>query len=187
MQLPLLDKIYEPAEDSYLLARTVKVNKEAEALDLGCGSGIQTINMLLQGAKVTAVDKDEVALKNTQMCAQALGKHRELSIMHSHLFDKIPEGKQFDHIVFNPPYVESHSLAITAVDGGKKGRQVLDEFIGKLKTFLKANGTAYFLQSSQNGTKETEEKLAQNKMEFKIVGRERIWFEELLVYQVKHT
>ncbi|MDO8428512.1 MAG: methyltransferase [Candidatus Diapherotrites archaeon] len=183
-QLPLLDSLYEPREDSYLLAKTVKIQKGETTLDMGCGSGIQTINVLLQGAQATAADVNEVALKNTELCAYALGFKKNLKLIHSNLFEKISITEKFDTIVFNPPYVESHSLAIPEIDGGKKGRQILDKFLKQVPNYLNPKGSCYFLQSNLNGVKETEKKLAQLNFSFQIIAKEKIWFEELQVWKI---
>ncbi|MCH7902518.1 hypothetical protein IIC68_02075, partial [archaeon] len=61
------ENVYYPSEDSYFLAEQTFSSKSliknwlheknATAIDLGCGSGIQSLNLLFKGSsKVTAIE-----------------------------------------------------------------------------------------------------------------------------------
>lgn len=177
-----IGKVYPPAEDSFLLAHAVSVKKNSTVLDVGCGSGIQSINAILKGAKkVSAVDKNPDALKCTLENAKKLGLGKKILAKKSDLFEKITE--KFDTIIFNPPYVPTGKIELPEVDGGKRGREVLDRFLEKFPKFLKKNGECFFLQSTLNGTKETEKKLKENGMCFEIIARKKLFFEELMVFR----
>ena len=101
------------------------------------------------------------------------------------MFSKIKE--KFDFIFFNPPYVieegKRKELIDKAVDGGKNGRKVIDKFIPKIKSHLTENGKSFFLQNDLNGIKETEDKLEKEILEFEIVSRKKLFFEELVVFK----
>ncbi|PIU21821.1 MAG: protoporphyrinogen oxidase [Candidatus Diapherotrites archaeon CG08_land_8_20_14_0_20_34_12] len=182
-ELVRLDGVYDPQEDSILLTNAVKVRKETKALDIGCGTGIQSVNMALQGANVLAADINDAALRNTKITAETFGVEKLVKTRKSDLFSNIKKDEKFDFIVFNPPYVPSTKIKYTELDGGKKGRIILDKFINEFAGHLNEKGVCYFLQSSLNGIKNTEEKLEKQNLKFEIVAKQRIFFEEIIVFK----
>ena len=185
LEFAVFDSVYDPSDDSLLLAGSVK-EKDAKGkafLDLGCGSGIQGINALALGAKkVLFADIDEQALDNAKANAKKLGFEKCSAFKKSNLFFALKERK-FDLIVFNPPYAESTEKKWLDVDGGKKGRELLDRFLKQLKNRLKKNGTVFFVQSSLNGKARTKRLLKEQGFAFEIVARKRLFFEELIVFR----
>ena len=151
---------------------------------MGCGSGIQALNLLFNGAgKVLAADVNEKALHATKMNCEAAGFGKKIRAKKSNLFKSI--SGEFDLIVFNPPYIPTpkNETTFNDLDGGKKGREVLDRFLLQMPRHLKKGGACYFLQTDLNGTGETERKLGELKMGFEIAARKKLFFEELLVYR----
>lgn len=181
-ELVVLDSVYEPREDSFLLAESVSVSKGIYALDMGCGCGIQAVNLALQGATVLAVDINEKAVLNTLENAKRLHLDNKIMAKQSNLFDAIPKQK-FDCVVFNPPYLPAGALKDLSIEGGKKGYELLHKFLDSLSLHLKKNGVCYFVQSSLNGEQRTKKKLASLGLRFEIVAREKLFFEELIVFK----
>lgn len=74
-------------------------------LDIGCGSGLLSLQMARQGGLVTAIDISEQAVKNTQLNFNRNRQqlHRPYTVLLSDLFDRVPV-QAFDVIVINPPY-----------------------------------------------------------------------------------
>jgi len=181
-ELGVLPSVYEPAEDSFLLAESVEVQNDSKVLDLGCGSGIQGINVLLKGAgRVVFSDINPKALENAGGNVGKIGLLEKSEFLESDLFDKI-SGK-FDLVIFNPPYVHSEGRKHKAVDGGEKGREVLDRFLERFPGYLKQKGKCFFLQSDLNGVGETEKKLSGRGLNSEIVARKRLFFEGLVVFK----
>jgi len=173
--------IYFPSEDSYFLAENVKINKNDSVIDVGCGSGIQTLNAFLQGAsKVTSIDLNKEALKITQKNSEKIDCKKKLTLLESNLFEKCKE--KADVIIFNPPYLISDEIKYLDLDGGKKGRETLDKFIKTFPEHLKRNGKCFFLQTNLNGYGETEKKIP-NGITCKIIAKRKSFFEELAVYK----
>ena len=112
--------------------------------------------------------------------ATTLGFPGKVEARQSNLFENVSE--KFDLIIFNPPYVPSDKVAFKEVDGGKKGREILDLFLDEMPNHLKKGGSCFFLQSSLNGEKETEKVLEKKGLVFSIVARQKLFFEELLVF-----
>lgn len=184
-EIDVFDGVYEPADDSVLIAEAIEKGnlRGKKALDMGCGSGFLGILLAKKGFDVTSADIDENALKNTAHNAKRAKLGRKIKAKKSNLFSSL-KGKKFDFIVFNPPYVESESLKWRDVDGGKGGREILDCFLKDFGKHLKKQGICFFLQSSLNGIAETEKMLKKQKFSFGIIARKKLFFEELIVFKV---
>ena len=175
------ESVYSPSEDSFLLSDAIKISKGAGILDLGCGTGIQGLTALLQGACfVCFADKNPAALKNARQNFEILGIKAKVSFVKSDLFSGIR--KKFDFIFFNPPYVPSSEKKFLDLDGGKKGRETLDRFLNDFPKFLLPEGKVFFLQSSLNGNAETSRVLKKLGFKCKIIARKKLFFEELAVF-----
>ena len=117
--------IYEPQEDSHLLAGQVKKYAFGNVLDVGCGSGIQGM-AALKNKKVTAItflDNNPAAIAYVKSHLEN-PLHKPVSYIESNLFSHIEKNARFnmfDTIIFNPPYLPDDELddekAITT--GGK--------------------------------------------------------------------
>lgn len=70
-------------------------------LELGCGSGFLSIVTAKAGAKVTASDISERAVRNAQHNTRL--NQVNVTVIHSDLFDQLP-CQTFDWIIINPPY-----------------------------------------------------------------------------------
>ncbi len=174
--------VYFPTEDSYLLADNVKIAKDSSVADIGCGSGIQSINALQQGARrVYSIDINSNALQCTKENCEKAGFSGKIFAIKSDLFAKFTE--KVDCIIFNPPYVESGNFRFTDLDGGKKGREVLDRFLAQMPKHLNENGRCFFLQTGLNGYAKTEQKLRKLGLSFEVVVCKKFFFEELCIYR----
>lgn len=175
-------KVYIPYEDSYFLAENVSVKKNCLCVDVGSGSGIQSIGMLMRGCgKVIALDINSKAVKATRNNCALAGFSGKIDARKSNLFSNCPE--KTDVIVFNPPYLESGKVEFVDLDGGAKGREVLDRFIEQFPKHLKKGGKCFFLQTDLNGYPQTERKLKAKKLSFKKIAVKRLFFEELCIYK----
>lgn len=181
---------YAPAEDSWLLAQAIeKMNLQGKkCLDMGCGSGIQTAALLLSGAEsVVCVDLNTDALHTTKKMIENNFPKAPVSYVESNLFEKIKPKEPFDIIVFNPPYVPSEKIKWMEVDGGKKGREVIDVFLKQLPQHLACDGICFLLQSSLNGNHITQKKCQQMGLKTKIVEHQKMAFEELTLLLIERA
>ena len=184
----MLDKVFDPQEDSFLLAETIWAQPSLEGklcLDIGTGCGIQAIACAKKGGNVLVADMDGKCVENALLNAKLLGLQKKVKAKKSDLFSAIPRNKKFDFIVFNPPYLPSKKPEILALDGGKNGREILDRFLAGLPQRLAMHGIALFMQSSLNGLQRTKKKLRENGLAGKIVARQKLFFEELVVFEAK--
>lgn len=108
-------------------------------LELGAGNGLISFFSLSKGAKVTASDISAEALEGLNKNAKSLGV--SLSVVHSDLFEKLPES--FDFVFINPPYYPKNPQSISdkawfcgehfeyfeALFNQLKTRQLREEFV----------------------------------------------------------
>jgi release factor glutamine methyltransferase len=164
--------IYEPEEDSELLAKWVKKIVKGKVLDMGTGSGIQALAAQENGCEVLAVDINPEAV--------SLVSSKGIETVQSDLFDNVQE--KFDWIIFNPPYLPENpqepeeSKLITT--GGVKGDELLNEFLAHANDFLLPNGQIMVVISSLTGD---PKELFKN-YNYVEVDKESIFFETLTVY-----
>lgn len=142
--------VYLPREDSYLLQKQIRkfVKPDFSVLDMGTGSGIQAIEAARYCKKVLAVDINSEALVLAKKNADS-AKLFNITFVQSDLFKNIGSDKNFDLILFNPPYLpdpeeESDNEAVKsrhlALDGGKTGVELIAKFLSEAKFHLKKDG-----------------------------------------------
>ena len=173
--------IYEPREDSFLLAEYVKKYAKGRVLDMGTGKGVLALAAMEKTKDVEGVDVNENAVK--------VALKNGVNAYVSDLFSNV-KGK-FDLIVFNPPYLplerEYCGVKIdvsyandAAIVGGKKGDEVIIRFFRDAGEYLMENGKILLMISSL--TPDVEGILRKNKFKFRVLEKKRIFFEELKVY-----
>lgn len=180
--------VYKPREDSFLLANAIAANDIANkvCLDLGTGSGFQTIELCKKGArKVIASDIHKAAIETARTNISAANFSQKVELRQSDLFGNFLPEEKFELIVFNPPYLPSGQIADAATDGGFDGREILDRFLQELSNRLLPNGVCYFLQTDINGKAQTEKALQKGNLKFSIVAEQKLFFEKLLVYRIQ--
>tara|TARA_Y100001960_G_scaffold194390_1_gene203491 strand:- start:40 stop:597 length:558 start_codon:yes stop_codon:yes gene_type:complete len=145
------DGVYEPAEDSYLFVNHIPKLK-GSILEIGCGTGIIGISLALKGNKVTAVDINPLAVEAAR--SNAKRNSVELEVLESDMFSSV-EGRIFDTIVCNPPYLPSledeyndSNLAL-AVEGGPTGSEFTIRLLEEARNYLKPQGSVYTIVSSK--------------------------------------
>ncbi|MCD6414433.1 MAG: methyltransferase [Candidatus Diapherotrites archaeon] len=170
--------VYEPREDSYLLAEEVKRRAWGKVLDMGTGSGVQAL-AAEKSPRVTdilAADVDEEAVNFVSSM--------RINAVQSNLFENI-EGR-FDFIIFNPPYLPNHPMDdVVAIDGGPTGREVLDKFLDECKEYLSEQGEIIFVQSTITGIEQTKKKLDELGFDYEIAAKQKIPWEELVVFHCR--
>lgn len=174
-------RIYEPREDSALLKKYVRRYAAGKVLDVGTGSGIQAI-AAAEGkntSSVLAVDIQEGVVG----CCKRRIKSRKIRFMQSDLFSKVKE--KFDTILFNPPYLpEDIRVRDLTIEGGKKGYELLERFLGSANNFLNPDGIILIVFSSLTKKGKVEEFIRSNLLEFQELEKMHIFFEDLHVYRI---
>ena len=184
MEFLICENVYEPAEDTFLLADNLLVKKSDNVLEIGTGTGIIAIIASKKAKKVVTVDINryavECARKNTEINLACV------DIRWGDLFDPVDDEK-FDLILFNTPYlpIEDDELVDdeleAAWNGGKDGRFVINRFIEGLVEHLNPGGRVQLVQSSLSNVEETTGRLMELGFEVSVTDSERFFFEEVVV------
>jgi release factor glutamine methyltransferase len=178
-------EVYEPAEDTYLLAKNLDIQRRDEVLEIGTGTGLIAVYTAQRTKNVVATDINEhaikCALKNT-----ISNKTYNLELRQGDLFEPV-QGEKFDLILFNTPYLptsEDEKLddeLNDAFDGGLDGRETIDKFIDDVTDYLKEGGRVQLVQSSLSDNDKTLQKLEELGFEAEITAREKCFFEEIVL------
>lgn len=115
----------------------------ASALDVGAGSGIQSLLLSTHAQRVVATDVSERALTLAALNAELNGVGVDLR--QGDLFDPAPE--RFELIVSNPPFVISPrgGRQFTYRDGGRAGHALVREVVRGAADHLEPGGAAVLL------------------------------------------
>lgn len=145
-----------PRPDTEILTEIVGeylrgMGEEVTFADLGVGSGAICISILkfVKTSRAVAVDISAEALEVAKFNAEKFYVDDRLELLQGDLFEQL-EGKIFNAIISNPPYIptcELENLQIevqkephTALDGGKDGLDFYRRIISDAPRFLVTGG-----------------------------------------------
>ncbi len=184
-EFKVTEEVYEPAEDTFLLADNLDVRGGELVLELGTGCGMLAILAARARVKVVATDTNPAAIECARANAEMHGVSDRIEFRAGDLFEPIA-GERFDLIIFNPPYLpvelgeEIAGPLDRAWEAGPDGRAVIDRFLHELPDHLIPNGRALFVQSSLSDISKTLETLKRIGFQVNVV-REKLPFEELFL------
>ncbi len=156
--LPLPDLVCEPGvfvptQGSFLVWKHLlrnRIGAGKHCLDIGCGSGILTVQLALNGAAhVHAIDIQRQAVANTLANAFRNGVAERVSGAMVDLYSWVPTD-QYDIIVaslYQMP-VDPFEQATSHRPADYWGRNLLDHLISQLPSLLADGGVAYVMQLS---------------------------------------
>lgn len=175
-------EVYQPAEDSYLLARTATpaIGGEDTVLDVGCGSGVVAEHIQEStGACVVGVDRNPMACHTT--------RNRGVSVVCGDLVTPFAAAS-IDVVVFNPPYLptdpDADDWMEVAIGGGPDGRAVIERFLRIVARVLKPSGCVFLLVSTITGVESVVETAAESGFDAVAVADESFPFETLTVLKL---
>mgnify|MGYP003877213723 CR=1 FL=1 len=175
--------IYHPAEDSHLLAKVVEKRARGLVLDMGTGSGIQAEIAAAKAVKVVAVDINKHAVDEFR---KKTAINSNIEIRQSDLFSAV-DGK-FDLIIFNPPYLPNDKrIKDVALDGGRKGHELIARFLQDAPNHLKDDGEILLLFSSHTGKERIDRIILEYSLISETLAEQRIFFENLYVYSIRKS
>lgn len=177
------EDVYEPAEDSFLLAKHAKKLK-GRILEVGCGCGFVSLECAVSHPSniIEGVDINLAAIVLARKNAK--NNHiKNAKFYVSNLFSNVI-GK-YDYILFNPPYlptIEGDRIAgrlNLAFDGGIDGLVVVREFAGKAAKYLKKAGSVYMIASSLAGIGKIKKLFNKNGFKVDVIEEESFFFEKI--------
>jgi len=183
-----IETVYQPAEDSRLLAETaieqlqsgaIAVDAGGRGLDVGTGSGYVADRIETEtGLRMVGVDI------NPDACRQA--SDVGVPVVRGDMFEPF-RSDVFDVVLCNPPYLptppeqEWDDWMERALSGGEDGRAVVDPFLDGVGRVLRDSGHALLLISTLTGPEAVREFAAERGLDSTIVAEEAHPFEKLLV------
>ena len=176
--------VFVPTQGSLLVWRHLfreQIGAGRRCLDIGCGSGLQTVQLARNGAAhVHAIDLDGRAVANTLTNAFRNGVADRVSGATADLFRWVPE-EPYDVIVaslYQTP-VDPFEQVTTHRPLDYWGRNLIDHLIRKLPAALAPGGVAYVMQLSIIGQQRTEELLAEHGFSARVADFAFFEFHEL--------
>ncbi len=184
----VLDNVYRPAEDTFLLAENLPVEEGDVVLDMGTGCGILGIIAAKKARRVVAVDVNPYAVQCARINAKFNHVSEKMDIRQGDLFEPLKEDEKFDVIIFNPPYLPSKAdnqkaWIEKAWTGGPAGRDVIDRFLSEVPSNLKKGGRILLAQSSLSNPDRTIEKLENAGFCAKVIAEKKVAFEAIVVIE----
>ncbi len=175
--------VYQPAEDSALLATAVCDRlDDGLVLEVGTGSGYVATRIADEtDARVIASDLNPHAVR------QARGEGVEA--VQADLVSPFA-ADTFDAVAFNPPYLptepehEWDDWMERALSGGEDGRAVIDPFLATVDRVLAPGGVVYLLVSSLTGVDAVVERAGDEGFSAVAVADESFPFETLTVLEL---
>ncbi|NHJ48126.1 MAG: methyltransferase [Asgard group archaeon] len=184
--LEIPPSVYEPAEDSFLLAENVEIKTNDKILEIGSGSGYVSLYLTKNNptAEFFCTDLNYKASRAT--LNNALKNSLNIHIITCDLFSSIIHQPFFDVILFNSPYlpVKNSELESIAWAGGQDGLEVVESFIQQLKFVLKENGKSYLVVSSLTDNQKLVSLIRENGFSYKIIDEVKAERETILLYEM---
>jgi release factor glutamine methyltransferase len=177
-------EVYEPAEDTVLLADNLDVREEDNVLEVGVGSGYVSLIAAKKARSVVGIDVNPQAVRLAKTNAKLNGI-RNVDFIVGDLFS--PVSGRFDIVIMNPPYLPEEKVQADylerAWNGGSDGRQVTDRFIDEVHHYLKKGGRVEIVQSSLSGCDETVRRLCESGFKTRMVAERKFFFERIVLIE----
>jgi release factor glutamine methyltransferase len=179
-------EVYEPAEDTFLLAENLVVNENDVVLDMGTGCGILGILATKKAKKVVATDINPHAVNCTKANAGQNGVLAKMDIRLGNLFEPVKKNEKFDVIIFNAPYLptsesEKKSWIGKAWAGGQSGRDIIEPFLSEAPKCLKKKGRIFLVQSSLSDIDRTIRRFKESGLDATVIAEKKFPFEIIVV------
>ncbi len=184
------EHVYEPAEDTFLIAEKLSVSEDDVVLEVGTGCGILAVLAAKKAKSIVAVDINPHAIECANRNAQTNSVKEKIEFRRGDLFQPIKKDERFSIILFNSPYLpsepdEENSWIGKAWAGGPNGRQVIDRFIADAPCWLAGGGRILLVQSSLSDVNRTLEMFNEMNLQAKVIAQVKVPFESIVLVEAK--
>jgi release factor glutamine methyltransferase len=160
-----------------------------KVLEIGSGSGLISIMAARQGAEVTAIDIDPVAVENTELnvelnraaISQSSGNVR---IIESDLFDQLQPGI-FDLVIVNPPFYKG-AVTKPSENAWYAGTdlQYFRKLFQQCRNHMDPESEMYMVLSEDCELAEIKEIAMAHSLRMKVVSIKQFITENLLIFKI---
>ncbi len=179
--------VYEPSDDTFLLARVVGdlVGPGTRFLEVGCGAGLVSLVAARAGAEVVCTDLNEHAV--TLALHNAKQNRLKLAAHQADLLIGVEQDGPYDVVAFNPPYLptgpddEVEGPLNLAFDGGADGNRVVLRFADQVLGLPVLPKVILVIHSSLSDPTPLARRLASAGYRHDVAAREDHFFEKLWV------
>lgn len=184
------EHVYEPAEDTFLIAEHLTVEEDDVVLDVGTGCGILAVLAAEKAKHVVAVDVNPHTIECASKNAELNGVEGKIEFRCGDLFQSIKPSEKFSLILFNAPYLpsepgEENSWLGKAWAGGPDGRMIIDRFIEGVSSLLADVGKIQLVQSSLSDVNRTLDELGEMGLEARVVARVKVPYESIVLIEAR--
>ncbi|KJP90122.1 hypothetical protein AK88_00291 [Plasmodium fragile] len=195
--------VYLPSSDTFTCLEALEEDVEnipptvQVALEMGTGSGylILSLHELLLKKKqkldlLYCLDINEKACK----CVRKLTLDNKISnveIINTDLFSNLRQCKQFDLVLFNPPYVPTEQDEMNKTDivasyaGGQYGREIILKFLLSVYDYVSDKGVIYLLMEKNNRPNEIlKDDNISSRFNYTELKRKRTLNESIFIYKL---
>jgi release factor glutamine methyltransferase len=169
-----------PSFFSLYLTEHAEIKQGETVLDMGTGSGVQTIHAAGKASRVLATDISEDALKSVAFNAQRHAVTHKVEARNSDIFDNIRDDEVFDVVLVSLPYPYDEKTQVFW--------RLYDRFFTGVGRHLKPEGRIYFLSGElknlsgiRHMVQKNDLKIMRIDMVTDVVNRR-----EMIVYMIQH-
>ncbi|MDH5362244.1 MAG: tRNA (adenine(22)-N(1))-methyltransferase TrmK [Aigarchaeota archaeon] len=193
--LRLLDGVYPPGEDSYLILDCITRERAQLGFvlaDIGTGSGILALEVARTAGLVLATDINPMAARCAHCNAELNQLSEKIDVVCSNGLEPIRTSKKFSAIVSNPPYLQEELSVRPRIEdrawaGGERGTETLLRFFRQAVQHLEPTGSVWMVLSSSSGIDEPLREMERLGCRTQVVGETRLFFERLVVARATKT
>jgi len=183
-KIDVLDGVYPPAADTYLLLDAITIEPNDIVLDVGCGAGLATLVAASKAQRVVSVDISHLAVRNTIQNLRRNDLGFNVSVVQSDLFSGLSNSAKFSIIMFNPPYLPADEITTEmdhALIGGEDGSELTERFVKEASSFLERDGRIYVVVSTLEDVDSITKAFHDNRFQVEKVNETPLFFEKIQV------